>query len=230
MPRNPATLDTPLRSLFPAGVVIAELAGDADPEDLLAAEAVAVASAVASRVRQFTAGRLCARRALAQLQGTEPQALVAGAERVPLWPADITGSITHTEGLAAAVVACRAHFQGVGIDVEPRGSVKPHVYPAICREEELKWLRGLDEVRARDAATLLFCAKEAFYKAQYASVAEWVGFKDVRVVFGEWSASGGCFAIELVRELKIAQRIRAPITGACLLYGDFAAAGLALRG
>jgi 4'-phosphopantetheinyl transferase EntD len=228
MPRNPATLDTPLRTLFPTAVVVAALAGDADPELLLPGERAAVATAVALRVRQFTAGRLCARRALGELQGVEADALPAGADRVPLWPAGITGSISHTEGLAAAVIARSDAFIGVGIDVEPRGSVRPHLWEAICRPEEVDWLRGFDTQQALDAATLLFCAKEAFYKAQYAAVAEWVGFKDVRVQLSPLSDGSGRFVVEPQRSLKISQRLSGAIEGICRLHGEFAAAGLVL--
>lgn len=228
MPRNPATLDTPLRTLFPAGVVVAELVGEGLPDALLPAERAVVATAVASRVQQFAAGRLCARRALEQLQGVAAQALLSGPDRVPLWPDGVTGSITHTEGLAAAVVGPGAAFAGLGLDVEPRGAVKPHLWEAVCRDEEVEWLHGLGDA-ALDAATLLFCAKEAFYKAQYAAVAEWVGFKDVRVQFS-LSGDTGRFVIEPQRPLRVAERHAGPIVGSCLLRGQYAVAGLALPG
>lgn len=38
---------------------------------------------------------------------------------MPLWPAGLCGSITHSKGMAAAVVASRQHWQGIGLDAEP---------------------------------------------------------------------------------------------------------------
>jgi 4'-phosphopantetheinyl transferase EntD len=59
---NPAAHSPSIESLFLPGVAAAELCGPGDPELLAPEESVAVARAVPKRVREFAAGRLCARR------------------------------------------------------------------------------------------------------------------------------------------------------------------------
>ena len=78
-------------------VVTEELDPRAVNEGLLPEERGAVAKAVPKRVAQFTAGRVCARRALAQLGNTEPVPILMGEDRAPQWPAGYVGSISHTD-------------------------------------------------------------------------------------------------------------------------------------
>src|SRR5882757_7343847 len=101
---TPEMLSHTLATLFPPGAVCAELAGRGDPESLLPAEAQFLGRAVASRREQFAAGRACARRGLFEL-GIVNFPLAVAEDRRPIWPEGITGSITHTKGFAAAVVA-----------------------------------------------------------------------------------------------------------------------------
>ena len=86
-------------------------------------EAVSVAKAVPKRVGEFAAGRLCARRALAEF-GITGVPLTMAPDRAPVWPESMVGSITHTRGLCAAVVAERRRFASLGIDVEVAGDVE----------------------------------------------------------------------------------------------------------
>ena len=61
-----------------------------------------LSSSVTKRVAEFTAGQICASRALAR-QGYS--AKVPGrSRRIPVWPAGICGSISHTDTLACAIV------------------------------------------------------------------------------------------------------------------------------
>lgn len=59
---------------------------------------------VAKRQAEFLAGRLCARAALQQLQRLDWVPPI-GDDRAPIWPEHICGSITHSSGRAAAIVA-----------------------------------------------------------------------------------------------------------------------------
>ena len=72
---------------------------------------------VAKRQAEFLAGRICARAALLQLDGTLATPGI-GEDRAPLWPAHISGSITHSNGRAAALVALKRDWRSVGIDLE----------------------------------------------------------------------------------------------------------------
>ena len=63
---NPANLSTRLGSLFSPGVIVAILREPGDSGLLLPEEAAHLGRAVPKRMQEFAAGRLCARRALAE--------------------------------------------------------------------------------------------------------------------------------------------------------------------
>jgi 4'-phosphopantetheinyl transferase EntD len=158
-------LSPALQALFPMRVAAAELRAPADPSLLYPEERLEVVNAVSSRVEEFTSGRLCARKALAQF-GMENFPLRVGSQRQPLWPATLTGSITHTTGYCAAVVAKRTDCIGIGIDIETIESVERSVWPKICTADERRKVQSLDDVYQQKAVALTFSAKEAFYKIQ----------------------------------------------------------------
>lgn len=175
---NSARLSPPLAALFPPGVIGAELDGAAEPSLLLPEEALAVRCARDARRREFAAGRLCARRALAEL-GYADFPLRTGADRRPLWPAQVIGSISHTRGACAAVVAPRRRYCAIGLDMEVVGSVTPDIWPIVCTAAESDWLSALPESAQALHAALIFSAKEAFYKCQFGLTGRWLDFQDV---------------------------------------------------
>lgn len=172
-----------IAGLFSRRVSAFETRGPVDAETLAAEEAEYVARAVPKRVGEFAAGRACARRGLREL-GIKDFALRVGPDRTPLWPPQTTGSITHTSGFCGAVVARRTELAAVGIDAERRDAVHRRLWPRIALPEEIGWLEGLPPDRAGDMATLLFSAREAFYKCQFALTSEWLDFSDVSVSIG----------------------------------------------
>ena len=173
---------TDLAALF-SDAVAYELHGpelsDADDHDLWPEEEAHVARAVAARRLQFAAGRRCARAGLVAL-GLEAGPIPAGPQRAPRWPADILGSISHTDGYAVAVVR-RADPPNlsIGIDAEQLGRVGSHLYSRLFTPGEQAWLARLPHPRRDAAATAVFGAKEAYYKAQFPLTGAWVGFLDV---------------------------------------------------
>src|SRR5271156_5942036 len=155
MSRNPARLSASLKNLFPAEVVGAELSEPGDPQQLLPEEAAHLGRAVPKRVQEFAAGRLCARRALAEFGMPDFPVRVA-EDRQPIWPDSLVGSITHTAGFCAAVVAERRHIQALGLDSEVTGDVKVEIWSHICLPGEIAWLRSLPTSQQAAAATLIF--------------------------------------------------------------------------
>ncbi len=169
-----------MAALWPSGVAFSEAATDATVPGLWPEEAACVARAAPRRAAEFAFGRACARAALGSL-GIPPSAIAAGADRAPVWPEGIRGTITHTDGYAAAAVARDRDFLGVGLDAEPAGRVARKLWPKIATVTEQGWLLALGADLEARAATLLFCAKEAFYKCQYPATGRWLGFADVEV-------------------------------------------------
>lgn len=131
---------------------------------LPAQEAGLVATAGASRQRDFTLGRTAARQALAAA-GITDAVLPRADNGAPLWPTGFIGSITHTQGYAAALAARADAVQGLGIDAERIGGVTEALAPRLFCEAEKDWLAHLPAALQPLAMTSLFCAKEAAFKA-----------------------------------------------------------------
>ena len=224
---NPANLSPRLRELFPQGALTAELREAGVAGALYPEEARHVHKAVPKRVEEFAAGRLCARLLLHEL-GIHEFAIEVGAHRQPLWPDELVGSITHTTGFCAAVVAPKKCLRSVGIDTEIAGSVRTTLWRSICTPAETTWLGSLPESEQLAAATLIFSAKEAFYKSQFALTQERLGFQDVSVRLSEWGEKRGAFWISANRGIDLDRHVASPLQGQYLFHEQFVTSGMAL--
>lgn len=173
----PDALAQALRGLLPGNIAVAA----ADPREggeLWPGEVLP--GAVPARLAEFAAGRSTIRRAMAAL-GLEPAAIPIGPDRAPVWPAGVTGSVTHTAEACLAAVGRSADFAALGIDMEPEAAVARDLWPEICTAAERAALSRLPETDQRWHATLIFCAKEAAYKAQYMLSRRLIGFEALTV-------------------------------------------------
>jgi 4'-phosphopantetheinyl transferase EntD len=191
------TLAPAITALFPSGVVAAELHGSADPGLLLHAERVHVRNAAAKRASHFAAGRLCARLALGQLD-VHGFALCSAADRRPLWPSGIVGSITHTDEHCAAVVARSDELRALGIDIENIGGISADIAPSVCTREEYAAAHAQTGAWRDALLTLIFSAKEAYFKCQYPDTREWLEFDQVAVSVSPQSGTCGTITIRVL--------------------------------
>ncbi len=222
----PSILSESLAALFPPGAVVAEMRAPGDTTQLLTEEAACLgAGVVPSRAAEFAAGRLCARRALAEF-GVHDFPLKVLQDRRPLWPPNWVGSITHTSGMCAAVVAQRSRLLSVGIDCELLGAVNREVWRIIFVAPEVAWLHSLAPAERSCAATMLFSAKEAFYKCQSGLSTGPMNFHDAHIE-AEWGAIAGEFLVRPTREWHPALQARR-ITGRYLMHEGFVSTGVAL--
>lgn len=167
--------------LLPPGIVAVSTTAAGSSAGLLGAEARALGRASPRRIQEFAAGRICARRALAEL-GLPVVAIGRGPNRQPLWPRGVVGSITHCTGYCAAAVTRSAEIASVGIDAEVHDVLPAGVMQRIALPSEAQWIRdrlGEDNRWAR----ILFSAKEAVFKAWFPLTRRWLGFHDAEVVF-----------------------------------------------
>jgi 4'-phosphopantetheinyl transferase EntD len=171
-----------------ADVIAFELGGAGDEAQLHPDEAARIAHASDRRRQEFAAGRMCVRAALAELGVRGDRPLGSAEDRSPLWPDGVIGSISHTSTYCVAIVAVAGVADsGIGIDAEQLGRVTDNLHRTVFTADERSWLDRLSTEARSDAATTLFSAKEAFYKAQHPITRSWVGFKDVSA---ERSAAG----------------------------------------
>lgn len=173
-----------LATLLPPPVAVAQCRGDELPDGDLGVhpgEEAAVARAVPQRRREFVVARACARQALRRL-GAPAGAIPKGPAGEPQWPAGVVGSITHCTGFAAAAVARSSELLTLGIDAEPHEPLPDGVLALTASPAEID---HLDALLVADPQVhwgrLLFCTKEAIYKAWYPARQRWLGFEDADV-------------------------------------------------
>jgi 4'-phosphopantetheinyl transferase EntD len=167
-----------IEQLLPDYVACAECDGDDASAFLLRGEAAALGRAVASRVREFTTARCCARRALEEFVAP-PVALLSGPDREPLWPEGYVGSITHCDGYRGAAVARRRDALSIGIDAEIHEPLPPEILSLVTVDAERAWLSRAPAGVHWDR--LIFSAKESVYKAWFPLTHTWLDFGDVCV-------------------------------------------------
>jgi 4'-phosphopantetheinyl transferase EntD len=168
-----------LVSVLVPGLFGAEMHDQGQALSLHPQEQREVAGAVAKRQRDFALGRACAHAALKRLN-RDAGPIARADDGAPVWPAGIVGSITHTQGYAAAVVAAAADFAGLGVDAEQAGGVTQDLWPRLFDAGEREMLaRQADPSRL---AVILFSAKESCHKAGAERV---LRFHDLRVTLDE---------------------------------------------
>ncbi|SHL55834.1 4'-phosphopantetheinyl transferase EntD (siderophore biosynthesis) [Roseovarius marisflavi] len=162
-----------LRAVLPPGVALGSADPTAPETGLWPGESAAMRRAIPSRRREFAAGRRAARDAMAtfDVPGT---AIFPGPDRAPIWPDGITGSISHGGGTCLALVARRGAITGLGIDIEPAEVLPADMVETVCTGPERAAVKDHDLM-----GRVIFCAKEAAYKAQYPLSREMLEFHDL---------------------------------------------------
>ncbi|TQF72395.1 4'-phosphopantetheinyl transferase family protein [Pseudoalteromonas luteoviolacea] len=138
--------------------------------------------AVAKRKAEYLAGRVCASRAMKSC-GIANFTLHSAEDRSPIWPENIRGTITHSKGIAMAMVSDSIDVLGIGIDIEHHMTEKQEqeLRSQILRDDEhdaFELLRTYHE----KPLTIVFSAKESIYKALYGQVQTFFGFDAAQLI------------------------------------------------
>ncbi len=220
----PQIAEPQLQSLFIGRVVVClQNVGD-HCDRLYPEELQLIQNAVKKRRKEFSTGRLCAHRALRQLN-IESAPLLAGDKREPLWPEGVVGSISHSGTCCVAAVSCDTEIISLGLDVEKRETVKPAIRDLISLPEELEWLgsRKHDPI----AWKLIFSAKESVYKCLYPVLRQWIGFSQARLKF---DFQKQLFTVSLDKALEIPPGLFTRLQGRFLLTEDYIFTSVELLG
>jgi enterobactin synthetase component D len=185
-------------------------------------------NAVPKRWRDYLAGRYCARVALGRLDpALAAQRVETGSNREPIWPRGVVGSITHTEGFAAAAVALESQVGGVGLDAERI------LNPERAREIERLVLLDAERPHAASAGltqhelvSLAFSAKEAVFKCLYAFGKELWDFTEVALTAIDTRRNS--FAVEAASERVRSVWPGEPLACHYALMGDYVHTGCVL--
>jgi 4'-phosphopantetheinyl transferase EntD len=144
-----------------------------DEHALRPSELFVVRHAIPSVRRASGAARILARQLVIQLGGTDVD-LPRVPGHGPQWPAGFIGSMAHDQFFAVAVVSRSGTLRSVGIDIEPAESLMTSLVDIVATPRERAHLRG-DLLAAR----LLFCIKEAVYKATHPLDAVFLSHHDI---------------------------------------------------
>jgi 4'-phosphopantetheinyl transferase EntD len=154
-----------IEAILPVNVSVSATRADIPDAAVLPEEEAMVRRAVASRRREFATARACARAALEPWDLSQ-RAIPTTPSGAPQWPVGIVGSITHCVGYRACAVASVRDVVAIGIDAEPDEPLPGSLLRDVAVRREREWvtdlLRSVPEVRWD---RLLFCIKEAVYKA-----------------------------------------------------------------
>ena len=166
--------------------------GNLKPDDFTISDIApppSVARAVAKRQAEYLAGRVCAREGLMRATG-QPVVPVLGDDQAPVWPTGCVGSITHTQGWAAAVIGQQQDYAGLGLDAEtimPDERALPLCRQILTSSEQERFSAELAS-QAGFFITLAFCLKETLFKALYPLVQRRFYFEHAELL--SWQPDG----------------------------------------
>jgi len=134
------------------------------------------------RKMDFLAGRYCAMDVLSGMYGQKIE-IGVNADRSPLWPVDIVGSISHSGKNAVAVCAKKNKYLGIGIDCEKLMNLELvyNLRKHILNDSELK-VYDSSLMSFEHFVTLVFSAKESLFKSLYPIENMFMEFYDSRIL------------------------------------------------
>lgn len=165
-----------IRTMVPSGAVLVMTTREGDPATLHPEEMMSLPGGSPKRWREFAAGRACARRAMSELSLPEGP-VRRSADRTPMWPPGMVGSISHCPGLVAAIVAPSTVARGVGVDVE-RALLAASLRPLVMGVQKDAF-SAFEAIYGSRALAVAFSTKEAAFKATYPLHGQMLGFDDI---------------------------------------------------
>ncbi|WP_276361366.1 4'-phosphopantetheinyl transferase superfamily protein [Daejeonella sp. H1SJ63] len=153
-------------------------------EQLYPDEEPFIAGTAAKRQIDFSTGRFCARKALEKF-GLGNAIILMKEDKQAAWPEGFSGSISHSKYMTGAVAAKNSDIISVGLDIETIGGIEAEMWDILFTNSEQEFLRSLSEADQKTYTTLLFSAKESFYKFQFPLTARFLEFNDVEIKIAE---------------------------------------------
>ncbi|MCX8964994.1 4'-phosphopantetheinyl transferase superfamily protein [Erwinia psidii] len=174
--------------------------------------------AVTKRRAEYLASRVCVRHALS-LTGIDGFILHNDANRAPIWPPGIVGSLSHTDSWIGLIVGQSSCAKLLGVDCE-------WVIPQARAHELQKMIISTDEKNVLQqsgladavALTVAFSLKESLYKALFPRIRQFMDFKDAEIVASNADASRVC--LRLVRHFPADFPAGRLFTGHVLIQED----------
>ena len=140
-----------------------------------------LASWVTQRQAQFLAGRVAAKNSLPECYKNQP--IGVGNHREPIWPNGRMGSISHADNISIAISQAKLSG-GLGIDIQSvfdEHEVRSSVTLILSHSDQALFQGSLSGLSDRQFLTLVFSAKECFFKAVFNQVGEYFDFNVVSI-------------------------------------------------
>ena len=138
-----------------------------------------------SRKSEFLAGRILANFAISKLNENVIKTPIGyDGNGVPVWPNNVTGSISHTHNKVICAVANLEKYKSIGIDCERifSDATAVKIIDFICEPSEVYTILEKN-IPLNIATTMLFSSKESIYKAFYPLKKQYLEFKSARLLF-----------------------------------------------
>jgi 4'-phosphopantetheinyl transferase EntD len=141
-----------------------------------------------NRNQEYLLGRLAIKDALGSLGNVPAWIERDPLTKAPVWPKGIAGSLSHSSGLALAVVGDSPPILGLGVDLEKANrTIDLGIERHICTQDESDELRSLHLENHAIRLLLTFSAKESLYKCFFGKIPrDLLRFKNVSL---KWEAS-----------------------------------------
>ncbi|MGP8308775.1 4'-phosphopantetheinyl transferase family protein [Vibrio sp. YIC-376] len=169
-----------------------------------------IQKAVKQRQREFRAGRHAARAAIKKQMPdnifVDRTPILVGASREPVFPDQISGSISHTNTLCLAACALKNEVPSIGIDIENNQNLDSHLLPAVYTHTEQARLKDSDSI----PNILIFSIKESVFKCLFPFVKVYFDFLDVEITLHPETANSGQFQLELIGDNRSALQSKLP--------------------
>lgn len=153
--------------------------------------------AVKKRRAEYLASRVCVRYGLGLL-GIDNYVLGNDADRAPIWPAGIGGSLSHTHQRISLLLAPAASGKLLGIDCEQliRSETAKEMQEMIINADENVVLQ-CSGLPFATALTVAFSVKESLYKAIFPRLREFMDFNAAEIV--DYCPATGTITLKLTR-------------------------------
>ena len=140
------------------------------------------------RNQEYLLGRLAIKDALGSLGNVPAWIERDPLTKAPVWPKGIAGSLSHSSGLALAVVGDSPPILGLGVDLEKANrTIDLGIERHICTQDESDDLRSLHPENHAIRLLLTFSAKESLYKCFFGRIPrDLLRFKNVSL---KWESS-----------------------------------------
>jgi enterobactin synthetase component D len=153
------------------------------------------------RQAAYLAGRYCTAQAMRHHNQCVQQ-VPMGADRSIQWPLGVVGSIAHSDSKVFAVIGRQQEVALLGVDYEPYLSDKAlDTVREVIRCPDEAYQRHDLSMQSSMWLTLLFAAKEAFFKALAPRIGCYIDFQAVRMV--QVDVHRQLFCLELAHDLSV---------------------------